>query len=175
MLLLALSIAWASYYISNQLTTKSSVAPNAPTSKPAASIGGECKIGTSICDTKYSYKTCQNNGTYRYTICAGGLECSGGKCVYIYPSIGCGVDFTCITDSVCSGNSLKFDCKSSTGVKGTCCKYIPTPTVSKICTPGVRRCSGNYPQTCNSTGTAWTTGTNCSPRICVTGYCSNAL
>jgi len=128
-LFLVVGVAGAAYYVSNQLSTRQAVAPNAPTSKPAAAIN--CATGTFSCGSFCCANNTQSCGS---TSCVprvsgtatpspstggGGVNCPTNQ-------FSCG-SWCCRNDCDSCGPGINEQCVPRTG-RPTSCDTIPTLT-----------------------------------------------
>jgi len=120
-LLLVVGVAGAAYYVSNQLSTRQAVAPNAPTSKPKAGVvcGSYPQVECGIIDTSCIWSSSMNDcvskaGGGTIFVCSAGQTSNQGCAAY-----GCSADTSrqctcsnnawscqCVTDSSCSGGGV---------------------------------------------------------------------
>jgi len=119
-LLLVVGVAGASYFVSNQLSTRQAVAPNAPESKPAAQCYTNCPEGT-----KGDGSGKDANGCYTCVPINGGGGGGGGTS---------SCDSTNITHPACRGksvgdevcyNGVNLVCFRGTGNNGAACGADP--------------------------------------------------
>jgi hypothetical protein len=191
-LLLVVGGAGAAYYVSNQLSTRQAVAPNAPTSKPAASgatcealnigvcgLNGGCIVGEK-CKSALGYYYCQVDATCLAPVCTGGQTSNQGCAAY-----GCAAGTSrqctcsnnawscqCITDSSCGGGG---------GGGGTSCVRGGTPACGVPSVGGQKNtcvAGSNYTfecglECCNNSANAvccctgcFPAGTDCSLHTC---------
>lgn len=142
-----------------------------PTSCASLSLGGKCvsscSTGSTVVD---SAKSCPTGGTCCKPL--GNAPCGdfGGKCV---------ADANCkpgngIAGGQCSGGLACCDASAVVATPQSTSTSAPksqpqtsTAPSAKICNPTEERCSGNFAQSCNSTGTAWSNpGADCKTNKC---------
>ncbi len=114
-LLLVVGVAGAAYYVSNQLSTRQAVAPNAPESKPAAE---SCSYST---ETECNQHNCGvgcywSSGSCHMSVC-GSKVCYGG--------LDCG--------SVCCDKATQLCCSSGCVTKSSTVTACPTATPTIGC------------------------------------------
>ena len=120
-LLLVVGVAGAAYYVSNQLSTRQAVAPNAPSSKPAAA--------EEMCDTSSTTAAvCRGQAVGFYSCC--GAQSPG--CVE-YP-LGTGNLFNAVvcertTDTYCGAKAVNVTVANWPSVCGGSTTSTPAPTV----------------------------------------------
>lgn len=200
--LLVAGVAGASYYVSNQLSTRQAVAPNAPESEPQAS--GGCTKNPGLCSSK---ETCVN-GTCKKIVTPTSYSCTSANCpgpaFYCSSKTNCanspgwknGVQITVAptktTSTVCTfgGPTIQIDCVTADGYRGRqvqpCCSNntysgcdntrglcIPSSPLTKVATPTIMAgCNSTYP-ICSNTITSNCSGTSCRSGV-MEGQCCKA-
>ncbi len=152
-------IAGAAYYVSNQLSSRQAIAPNAPESKPMA--GGECSgdygnCGSSYCVAGTCVKTCCKKG-------ANGYNCSlYGNCFTSADGCsGCGGSGSSSGGGPSCGAGSSDGKACSTGTAGGA-NNCPTSPYNFGC--GTQCCLNNR-AVCCCTG-CYPNGTDCSKHSC---------
>jgi cysteine-rich repeat protein len=136
-----------------------------------------CTPSTTTCTGDFTRSTCNELGSATTTSpCAAGTYCSAGSCL---------AQVCTPNSSVCeSGTNSVTVCNAAGSAETTtpCADgELCTAGVcgSRICTPDAVRCSGNVVETCNGTGTAWTStetcATTCSGGACVAPGCGDGI
>jgi len=185
-LLLVVSAVWAATYISNQMATRDSVAPNAPTSKPAASGGVKCTnqmaircIGTACCGPAAGCdvgEKCVRNGVSGGILgnevgvsvpkCAKRSMCvisqsttKDGKCLVTGSPCESGKQYV---DATCLNNpGIAFRCGSKDNNGGSNPPPVPVPTSGGVCPSSHASCGAPERRTNGvCVHTCWISGTS---------------
>jgi cysteine-rich repeat protein len=135
-----------------------------------------CTPSTTTCEGNFTRSTCNEIGSATTTSpCAAGTYCSAGACV---------AQVCTPNSTVCAtGSSVRVCNASGSEQTTTACPEGQLCTSGScggpICTPNAVRCNGNVVETCNGTGTAWTTTetctTSCAAGACVAPRCGDGI
>ncbi len=139
----------------------------------AATPGSACSpIGTEVC-VGNSAQTCASSGVWgQLGACPSGTTCTAvaDKSPGVH-------NVSCLANP---GPTTQPTAPPGGGTPAPTTPPVvtPNPTVAPgdICVPSSERCNGNIPQTCNSTGTAWSGTTACSgTTLCQKDYGYNGV